>query len=400
METVKKAQGNKGSPINKTVFSMSEMSENFTNELETMPGRGESILTRTQYHLSIEIQGMILIVVASFGVVTNIINIKTFITMGAITDGVTSTFMFLAVSDAMMCCAAIAASLGSILISRESRWLQQFHLSPPAASNFKKGFLSPVDPSFIAVLSVSMMQMFSIVTISITVYLAVARCLCVVQPLRFRNSISVRKTMIFVSTVFVLSLLSRLPSLAHVRVSMLFDGRFNSSRPTLTLLPEREVIKDATWLSVDITSCVGAQITLVVCIGIMLNGLRVAAEFRSNASRSVVRLTNSVAKERTASHSGVDNLDTDAGKTSTKETRIAKQMVFVSTIFIVCNTPKMISYLTTNIEPDFDLGGRYQYLYQYSISLFAIFDTLNSSSNIFVYFKYNTKFRNTFFRTK
>ena len=376
---------------------ITKVEEDFTAAPEEIPEKIVGLLSRRQFYLALQFQAMILILVATVGFITNIINIKTFISMGAFNDGVTSTFLCLAVSDFMLCCSAIGLSSSRILISREARWLPQLHLGE-TSTGIEQGFLSKLDPAFLGIVAVAVMQMFSLMTISITVYLAVARCLCVVKPLRFRNSITVKKTLIFVTTVFALSFASRLPNLAHVRILMKFDNRFNSSRLTLKLLPEREMIKDATWLSVDITSCIGAQIILVVCIGIMLKGLRAAAEFRSTASTNEHRSTKSVAKE-TASSAGAGNSDKIGGKIDTKEARIAKQMVFVSTIFVVCNIPKMFSYLTTNIEPEFDLGGKYQFLYIYSITVLAMFDALNSSVNIFVYLKFNSKFRKTFLRT-
>ena len=387
-------------------MSVTEMSEHFTTMPGMRPERVESRATQTpaqtqaQLYLSLEEQAIILIFVATIGFITNIINIKTFITMGAFTDGVTSTFLFLAMSDFMMCCSIIAVSSTRILRPREAKWLLKLFLSQsdPRPTS-KPGFPYQVDPAFLGITTVAVMQMFSIVSVSITVYLAVARCLCVVQPLRFRNSVTVRKTLLFVGTVFTLSLASRLPNLSQVRLFMLFDLRFNSSRLTLRLTPDREVIKDATWLSVDIVTCIGAQIILVVCIGIMLKGLRDAAKFRANACTNEFGATLSSTRE-TDSRSDVGNSQKTRGSRSTKETRIAKQMVFVATIFVVCNIPKIGSYLTTNIEPDFDLDGRYQYLYLSSIALAAMFDGINASLNIFVYLHYNSKFRKTILKTK
>ena len=131
----------------------------------------------------------------------------------------------------------------------------------------------------------------------ITVYLAVARCLCAVRALTFRNSITVRRTLIFATVVFILSLVSRLPSLAHVRVFDMFESILNSSRSRFKLKPGRKTIEDVTWLSVDMTSCIGAQIILVVCIGIKLKDLRTAAQFRSNAYSTEFKSHASVARE-------------------------------------------------------------------------------------------------------
>ena len=250
---------------------------------ELLSERLHGLMTREQSFISLEVQGIILTVEVSVGFVTNIINIKTFIAIGALSDGVTSIFLCLAVSDFMMCFSAIADSCSIIFTAIEAKWR-------PNLDQSTSEFFLPVDPRFLGIVTVYAMRIFTVITIALTICLSVARCLCVVQPLEFRKSINVKKTLVFVTMVSILSLACRLPLLAYDRIVMVFDVRFNSSRPTLRLLPGRKTLR-------DVTSCLGSQVTLVVCIGIMLKGLKAAAEFRSKASTTTCTVGDSARSE-------------------------------------------------------------------------------------------------------
>ncbi|GFO13504.1 chemosensory receptor a [Plakobranchus ocellatus] len=342
----------------------------------------QGLITQFQYNLSVDTLTSIQTFICMLGLITNIINIKTFLAMRAFDDGVTLTFLLLSVSDLFVCFVSTYICVSAFLISQESRWLSKLN-SPKSIIHQEQlnGPFFPVEPTYIGIFGHNMFQIFNLITILLTIYLAVARCLCVMYPLKFRNIITVRKTLL-VSTIFFLTSLGiRLPLITHSGILLKFDPRINATRYRLWVHPNRETIKDVLWISVDSPVCVGAQVTLSVCIVFMVKVLRAAVKFRLKAS-----VTNNSKLDSNKSNE----------KLSTKETRIVKQLVLVSTIFIICNTPKILTFLAATIEPGFDLGGRYQNFYQVSVSATVLFDTLNSSVNMFVYYFYNSKFKSIF----
>ncbi|GFO08588.1 phorbol ester/diacylglycerol-binding protein unc-13 [Plakobranchus ocellatus] len=334
-----------------------------------MSTRAKGIMTPAEYFMAMDIQGSIQAVVCLLGFITNIINIKTFLAMGASTDGVTLTLLSLAISDFCVCFGGLGVCIGSFLLSQETKRISR--------GQMVKNFFA-VDPAFIAVFFATVFQIFTVTTILITIYLAVTRCLCVIRPLQFRNVITVRKTLVVVAAFSLFALANRLPILSLTGLTMAFDPRINATRPMTSMHLNRETIKDIIWASVDMPLCIGAQIILSVCIGIMLKGLRSAAEFRFSASG--------------AGNTGSDE-DKSKDKLGLKDARIIKQLVLVSSIFIICNTPKLLTYFGTVLEPAFYIEGRYQLFYMCMCSIFAVFDTINSSVNMFVYYFYNAKFR-------
>ncbi|GFO31919.1 chemosensory receptor c [Plakobranchus ocellatus] len=352
-----------------------------SHQVTTVAAPAQGLISRSAYNISLITLNSIQACISMLGLITNVINIKIFLAMRAFDDGVTLTLLLLSVSDLCVCFVAAGISMSAFLHSQETKWLTQIIFNADSTGQSQtSGFFFPVEPTYIAIVGHHTFQIFNLITILLTIYLAVARCLCVMYPFKFRNIITVRKTLLVSAIFFITSLGIRLPLITHSGVALKFDPRINSTRYKLWVHPNRETIKDALWIYVDSPVSVGAQITLSVCIVIMVKVLRAAADFRSKASAA-----NDTETDR----------DDSKEKLTPKDARIIKQLFLVSSIFIICNTPKLLTFLTAAIEPDYDLGGRYQNLYQISVSVLVLFDTINSSLNMFVYYFYNAKFKST-----
>ncbi|GFO46666.1 chemosensory receptor c [Plakobranchus ocellatus] len=341
-------------------------------QVTTLTAPAQGLITQSEFNISLDIVASIQIFVSVFGLIANIINIKTFLAMRAFGDGVTLTFLLLSVSDLLVCFHSAVICIGTFLVAQESKWHSQIIGGETTRHNF------PVDPIYAGIFGLNMCQVFNLFTILLTVYLAVARCLCVMYPLKFRNIITVRKTLLVSAIFIVTSLGIRLPLITHGGVSLNFDPRINATRYTFWMHPNRETIKDMLWISVDAPVCVGAQVVLSFCIVMMAKVLKAASKFRTKTS---------IANDSKLDHSNSKQ------KFSPKDARIVKQLVLVSSIFIICNTPKLITFLAATVEPNFDLGRRYQKFYQISMAIVVAVDTINSSANIFVYYFFNSKFR-------
>ncbi|GFN86115.1 chemosensory receptor c [Plakobranchus ocellatus] len=348
-------------------------------QVTTLTAPAQGLLTQAEYNMSLETVSSIQIFVSIFGLIANIINIKTFLAMRAFGDGVTLTFLLLSVSDLFVCLYSAVICVSTFLVAQESKWHSPLTTSQTIAYYF------PVDPTFTSVLNHQIYQIFNLCTILLTIYLAVARCLCVLYPLKFRSNITVRTTLLVSVTFIVSSFGIRLPLMTHGGVSLKFDPRINATRYRFWVHPNRETIKDMLWVSVDAPVCVGAQITLSVCIVMMAKVLKAATKFRSGTS---------IANDSKSDQSKAKN------KLSPKDARIVKQLVLISSIFIICNTPKLITFLATTVEPNFDFGKQYQNFYQLSIAVVVVFDTINSSANILVYYFFNAKFRSILTNTE
>ena len=337
--------------------------------------------------LSIEILGVFGGCLNLSGVFTNLVNVRTFIRMGVTKDGMTLAFLLLSISDLAVNCSSLTMWVCTYIYSVElTQKLTYFNYEPVLGNHSRPVFVSLLDPHGVAVFSFNVITVFNVTTVLITVYLAVARCLCVARPLHFRSIISIRRTLAVVIGFFGLSIVTRIPVMAHMGMPVTFDPVFKASRPKLWIHPNRKVIKDIMWSLFDMGLSTVAQVILSVCVIIMARKLRTANEFRNSASVS--------RKEISASKPGID--DSHISSTSTlnnKDARTIQQLVLISTIFIVCNIPRLMRNSISQLETEFAPKGRYESLYSTTAYVTNVFDAINSSLNMFVYYFYNSKFR-------
>ena len=353
----------------------------------TATKKAKGFMTSTQFGVSSEILGIIGGCLNLFGVIANLVNVRTFIRMGVTKDGMTLAFLLLSISDLGVNFSSLAAWVSIYIHALELTEMLTHSNYVSTSTNYSSpAFLSFLDPMGVAVFSFNIITVFNVTTVLITVYLAVARCLCVARPLHFRGIISIRRTLAVVIGFFSISIVTRIPVLAHMGMPVTFDPVFKASRPTLWLHPRRPIIRNVIWSLFDIGFSSVAQVTLSVCVIIMARKLKTANEFRNSASVS--------RNEISASKSGID--DSHISSTSTlnnKDARIIQQLVLISTIFIVCNIPRLMRNFTPLFEPKFEIGGQYESLYLTFGFVYSVFDGINSSVNVFVYYAYNSKFR-------
>ena len=81
---------------------------------------------------------------------------------------------------------------------------------------------------------------------------------------------------------------------------------------------------------------------------------------------------------------------------STKDLQVVKSVVLVCTIFIVAQFPILLSSTIRLISPEFNSGKRLQGLFGISSQISVTCSYLNASINIFVFYNYNSRYRDTF----
>ena len=335
------------------------------------------------------------VVVSILGIITNAASLKTFLAIGdVLKDGVGLTFFILTLSDLCVCCLSLswgASAFCNFMEQRVNNFYRPVALPSSAASaryelDTSQLFSFPIDLSVVAVYSYVTMSVFTMTTTLITTYLAVMRCLCVANPLIFRGSLSPGKTALLFSTFFAFSLVVRVPTLALTDIRVSFNPRINLSRPAMWTHPSRELVKDITWSGVDIPIPIAVEVTLTICVVVMARALKASSRFRSKLASGK---TSSNAHEAPSDES-------QPGKLTKKDTRVIKQLVFISGLFLCCNLPKLIRIVGDTAESEFSIYGRYRFLFSIVFTIQVLFEILNSSLNFFIYYKFNTRFRENF----
>ncbi|KAK6989556.1 hypothetical protein BgiMline_012785 [Biomphalaria glabrata] len=334
---------------------------NLTNTaLET-----SAIISKYQYSLTLLFIASCIIVLAMFSIVGNVLSVKTFILMG-LEDGMTITFFVLSITELIFCIFVIGMSFGFLF--------HCFEVLHPLVT-------FSVDPYGLMVYLGNICVIAHMSIQVITTFLAVARCMCVVKPIHFKNAFTIRRCISLLVFVWAFSLASYLPLFASMAIFTQHDPNINVTRPALWLSPNRQLVKDIIWTTADTTIPFCTEIIVIICLMIMADGLRRAAKFRMS--------TSNVSK--TLDHRASQKL-------SGKELLIIKQVALISGFYLLTNTPKVVTNIFFLVEPQFTLGGQYNDLYLVISLPRKLIETLNCSISFPVYFKCNPKFKSLAFQ--
>jgi hypothetical protein len=87
---------------------------------------------------------------------------------------------------------------------------------------------------------------------------------------------------------------------------------------------------------------------------------------------------------------------TPSKNVSTRNTKAAKMVVMISTLFIACYIPITIFMLAVGFEPEMSLNGKYFNIAVVIGSFAYIMESINSSMNIFIYYSMSSRYRYIF----
>lgn len=375
---------------------------NSSSGLQTTPERG--IINNYQYTIVAGSFSVAWMLISALGFLGNLINIQTFIAM-RLEDGVTISFLVLSVTDMFFTLTMFLRAAASAFYAIEM------------ATQYVVWFW--VDPYTMYIFFANFCIVLYVMTVLTTTFLAVARCMCVVRPLHFRNSFTRSRCILILAGFAVFTFLSYLPILANMAIVTQFDRRTNISRPMLWTSRSRELVKDIVWGARDTFLPVSTQVIVIVCVFVMASSLRESSKFRqSSTCLSVRERTNTSRNKDQINQTSKENQDIlptinessatinalprtndtftksrDANKLTRKDVQVVKQVALISFVYIVCNMPKIMVNIAGIIEPDLTINKRLHNMYLVSVSLTEIFQLLNSSINVCIYYTYNTKFR-------
>ena len=90
------------------------------------------------------------------------------------------------------------------------------------------------------------------------------------------------------------------------------------------------------------------------------------------------------------------NVTKTAGE-SNKEKKVASLVILISSMFIICFLPNLFNVVTSAVTQEFSLFSPYVRWFVRTFYTFSfLFQAINSSVNIFVYYSMSTRFREVF----
>ena len=303
-------------------------------------------------------------VIIAFGMLSNTINIIVFVKSG-IKDSVTILLLSLSVSDFCFLLFMTPWLVTVLILICAPNWNWKFDFTITAFLFYWPAFTIYDFSAYVSV------------------FLGITRCACVALPLHFKSMFTRSRTIISVAALFISTILLRIPVLTLFSIGVKLNPLNNQSYAYLERhgAPTKVFVNDILnrtslpWV---------AFIIMVACVIIMSVKLIETAKVRQPTVSASTERNDNQGKQLDSNH-----------KMSPKERHVVQSVVLVCVIFILSQLPFLLYSTVRLIHPEFDENKKLHFLFGIATQISLTCSFLNASINIFVYFKYNSKYRST-----
>ncbi|CAL1539343.1 unnamed protein product, partial [Lymnaea stagnalis] len=292
------------------------------------------------------------------------------------------------------------------------------------------------DGSYLAFLTISFYGPFYDISQGITTFIAVQKCWCVALPFRFKNTFTRTRTAVILSGITLALFSMHLPILTTQGLEETLDPFKNRTLFKLWI-PEisRKMYSAVGMVSLLFTNT--CQFTVIFCLVVLASRLRASSKFRratkiastdqmsseltaqktkfpdqhlntnfsflsdemssNKQSKDVYRTITEKTRSgmNTTSNEAITPVPFHVKANSSKEIMAIKSTTFVSILFVFFNTFKLLNYYALICISDYSIFGRYRNTYWVTNEMRLTLEVLHCSCNMFVYLKFNTRYRST-----
>ena len=147
-----------------------------------------------------------------------------------------------------------------------------------------------------------------------------------------------------------------------------------------------------------------AYITVTTCVLILASKLQTASRFRQSlqnptqvASTEKSDSTLGTDKTKTGSNPFARNMEA-SNSLSARDIQVIKSVTLVCVVFILSQLPSQIQSTIRLVDPEFSNRSRKRVAYGFASLITETFVYFNASLNIFVYYCFNSRYREIFSR--
>ena len=366
-----------------SIFTMSNSTPNmevWTYRATTTPD--ESQIFRSFYFLNTysgkwfrwSISYMLVPVINLVIILSNMVNIAIFLKVG-VRDGASIIFLALSLSDMLY------SSL-------------YFVNATLRGSQFLLGKHPYVRLAHLAFVIGPYRRMFFDISILITIFAGIQKCACVAIALTFRNFFTFKKSAVTLVSISFCATVYYMPQLCNVYMGARLDHSLNRTRLMVKMSNYgmartlQRISKSINRVSLPII----AEIILIFCVSVMSYKLRQAADTRQAMKSGTDIVVQGGQSADTKEVSG----DSKGSNLSKKELRVIHSVNIVCAIFIAGTAPRCFIEACDLALEDFGDYTVPQSLYNFLNSFQEVIIGLSTAANIVVYFKFNSKYRETF----
>ncbi|CAG5129604.1 unnamed protein product, partial [Candidula unifasciata] len=210
------------------------------------------------------------------------------------------------------------------------------------------------------------------ITSYITVFITAERCLCVILPLEVKQIMTPMKTTVALCLIYIINILVMCPEYVTSYLYWKYFPEYNATLLTLNYLKGSEKIAGLIYCINSISGLV-SFVSVTVMTLVLVVKLKEASVWRIKAKSANI---------------------SDA--MSSRDQKAVKMVTLIATVMIICFTPGVVVGMVTFIEPEFDIRKTYANTVASLWTIACVFQSVNSSVNIFFYYEMSSKYRQTF----
>ncbi|XP_059167501.1 uncharacterized protein LOC131949663 [Physella acuta] len=323
----------------------------------------ERLYTSIQYAIFYGIWPCVIVT----GIITNIINILVFVTMG-VKDSMMASFLALSTTDlAYLLCSSLPASATIIGVSGNSKTM-------------------PINAFYLAGIAVYYQGLFLDISLGIIAYVAVAKCCCVVIALKFKSVFTLKRTFIVLIIIVILALASRLPvftsmGLTQTNSSQIVGWFSKDFKPSVEFnnLLNRTAYPNAIFFIVLICS--------IILSSSLVEASAMRLKMTSGYRTKIVKRTSSRGKEDVSKE--MNNVLTK------RDLHVIRQVVTVACCLMFTVLILSVNSLAAVFVKDFSSMGRYKQLYNITETIGYTCTHIHAGVHLVIYLRFNLKFRLT-----
>ena len=231
---------------------------------------------------------------------------------------------------------------------------------------------------------------FTRVLTFITCFISLERCLCVVIPLKIKSIITAKRTCLILVLIFIANILP----VSYVYFKRALGWKFFPAQ-NRTLLATL-VIKDTPLINIVQKTGLfyycsflptGTCLFVIVCTIFLTVSLRRSKRWRDTITASSASVGNKSKQD------GIKPAKTESSSAISKEERTVRIVIAIAVTFVASMLLHIVINLTMHFEEDWNSTGRYKHLFGVLYSVSDLFENINSSINLIIYYKMSSKFR-------
>ncbi|KAH9519734.1 hypothetical protein Btru_070768 [Bulinus truncatus] len=211
------------------------------------------------------------------------------------------------------------------------------------------------------------------ITCWITAYITAERCLSIAIPLKIKQVITFNRTAFIIIFIYSINIASIVPLYFSAYFSWNFYPEQNRTKLGISFRSNKLEIESLIF-TFQASLAIIAFLLVIIFTVILVVKLKKKSKWRRSAT------------------SDKDQNDS----MSTRERKTISMVIAVAVVLIVCYTPAVTCSITTSITPDFGITGRQANMFHVIWSFGFLFHSINSSINVFLYYRMSSKYRATF----